>query len=177
MEMKSIGKTLLVAASCLVILVAARRETKVELKGVHICCGACEKAIGGVLDTAGVKGTCDKGAGTVTFTAGDEKAAQKAVDALAAAGFHGTSSVAGVSIKDDSGAKAGKVKSLTVSGAHNCCPACCKALKGIVAKVDGVKSEDVKPKGTSFTVSGEFDAAALVKALNDAGFHVKVEAK
>ncbi len=173
--MKSIAKSLLVAASCLGILVAARPETKVEVKGVHICCGACEKAIGGVLEAAGVKGTCDKAAGTVTFTAGDEKAAQKALDGLAAAGLHGTSSVKDVSIKDDSGAKAGKVKSLTVTGAHNCCGACCKAIKGVVAKVDGVKSDDLKPKEKSFVVMGDFDAAALVKALNDAGFHVQVK--
>ncbi|HXX92191.1 MAG TPA: heavy-metal-associated domain-containing protein [Planctomycetota bacterium] len=174
--MKSIGRTLLVAASCLAVLVAAKRETKVELKGVHICCGACEKAIGGVLDGAGVKGTCDKGAGTVTFTASDDAGAQKALDALAAAGFHGTSS-AKISIHDDSGAKAGKVATLTLTGAHNCCGACCKALKGIVGKVEGVKSEDIKPKEKTFTVTGDFDAAALVKALNDGGFHVKVQAK
>ena len=175
--MKSIGKALLVGASCLAILVAARPETKIEVKGVHICCGACVKAIGGVLEAAGVKGTCDKDAGTVTFTAGDEKAAQAALDGLAAAGYHGSSSVKDIAIKDDSGAKEGKVKSLTVTGAHNCCPQCCKALKGIVGKVEGVKTEDVKPKEKSFTVSGDFDAAALVKALNDAGFHVKVETK
>jgi mercuric ion binding protein len=174
--MGSIAKALLVGVICLAV-VAARPETKVELKGVHICCGACEKAIGGVLDAAGVKGTCDKAAGTVTFTAGDEKGAQKALDGLAAAGLHGASSVKDIAIKEDSGATAGKVKSLTVTGAHNCCGACCKAIKGIVAKVDGVKSDDLKPKEKSFVVTGDFDAAALVKALNDGGFHVKVEAK
>src|SRR5712672_639454 len=63
-------------------------ETKVEVKNVHICCGACVKAVGKVLDDAGVKGTCDKKAKTITFTAVDEKAAQKALDGLAAGGFH-----------------------------------------------------------------------------------------
>ena len=45
-----------------------------------------------------------------------------------------------------------------------------------MGKVAGVKEEDVKPKEGSFTVKGDFDAAALVKALNEAGFHCKVEA-
>jgi copper chaperone CopZ len=46
----------------------------------------------------------------------------------------------------------------------------------VLAKVDGVESEDTKPKETSCTVKGNFDVAKLVKALNDAGFHVTVEA-
>lgn len=153
----------------------ARAETKVELKGVHLCCGACVKAVGGILKEAGVKGACDQKAKTVTITAADDKAAQKALDALAAAGFHGDSGSKDLTIKDDSGAAKGKVKTLALSGAHNCCPMCCKALKAVVAKVDGVKEDTIKPKETDFTVSGDFDAAELVKALNAAGFHVKVK--
>jgi len=78
-------------------------------------------------------------------------------------------------MKDDSGAEAGKVKSITVSGVHNCCGACCKAIKATVAKVEGVKGETAKPKLETFEVTGDFDAAELVKALNAAGFHVKVK--
>ena len=151
-------------------------ETKVEVKNVHICCGACEKALGKILEDAGAKGTCDKKAKTVTFTATDEKAAQKALDGLAAGGFHGETDSKDLAIKDDSGAKEGKVTSVTVKGFHNCCPACCKAIKAVLAKVDGVESEDAKPKETSCTVKGNFDAAKLVKALNEAGFHVTLEA-
>jgi copper chaperone CopZ len=152
-------------------------ETKVEVKNVHICCGACEKAIGKILTEAGVKEPkCSKDTKTINFTADDSKAAQKALDGLAAAGFHGDAGSKDLMIKDDSGAKEGKVASAKVSGIHNCCPNCCKAIKEIVKKVDGVKEEDVKPKEGSFTVKGEFDAAKLVKALNDAGFHCKVEA-
>jgi len=63
---------------------------------------------------------------------------------------------------------------LEVKGVHICCPVCEKA---IVKKVEGVDSDDTKPKETTFTVKGNFDAAKLVKALNDGGLHVKVSAK
>ena len=37
------------------------------------------------------------------------------------------------------------------------------------------KSDTAKPKESSFEVTGDFDAAELVKALNAAGFHAKIE--
>jgi mercuric ion binding protein len=155
---------------------AARAETKVELKNVHLCCGQCVKIAGNVLKKVkGVKGTCDKDAGTITITADDDKTAQKGVDALVAAGFHGDTGSKEVTIKDDSGVSAGKVKTLTLTGIHNCCGQCCKTIKETVKKVEGVTGDTAKPKVTTFTVTGDFDGAALVKALNDAGLHVKVK--
>jgi copper chaperone CopZ len=153
----------------------ATAETKVELKGVHLCCGQCVKAVGGILKDAGVEGTCDAKAKTVTFTAKDDAAAQKALDALAAGGFCGETGNDKLKIKDDSGVTAGKVKSLTLTGVHNCCGQCCKTIKETVKKVEGVTGDTAKPKETTFEVTGDFDAAALVKALNAAGFHVKVK--
>ena len=41
--------------------------------------------------------------------------------------------------------------------------------------MDGVKENTLEPKESTFEVTGEFDGAELVKALNDAGFHVKVK--
>jgi periplasmic mercuric ion binding protein len=152
-----------------------RAETKVELKGVHLCCGACVNGAKGILKKEGVKGYVSQKDKTITIEAGDDKAAQKAVDALAEAGFHGESGNKAVTIKDDSGAEKGNVKSLTVSGAHNCCGACCKAIKATVKGVKGVTGDTATPKAASFTVTGDFDGAELVKALNDAGFHVKVK--
>ena len=35
----------------------------------------------------------------------------------------------------------------------------------------------VEPKSETFTVTGDFDAAKLVEAFNEAGFSVKVAAK
>jgi copper chaperone CopZ len=156
----------------------AHAETKVELKGVHLCCPACVGAVAKILKGVdGVSGKCNQKAKTVTITAKDDETAQKALDALAAGGFHGDTGNKDLAQKDDSGASAGKVKGVTVSGVHNCCGACCKAIKAAVKGVDGVKADTAKPKETSFEVTGDFDAAELVKALNAAGFHVKVEKK
>jgi copper chaperone CopZ len=155
---------------------SARAEVKVELKGVHLCCGNCVKSVGTILkDVEGVKAKCDQKAKTVTITAPDAKTAQKALDALAAGGFQGDTGQKDLAIKDDSGAVKGKVKSVSVSGVHNCCGNCCKAIKETVKKVDGVKADTAKPKMNTFEVTGDFDAAELVKALNAAGFHVKVK--
>jgi copper chaperone CopZ len=171
-------RTMLIGLVCgaLGLVGTVRAETAVELKGVHLCCPACKKAAEDILKKVeGVKGTADVKKKTVTITAADDKAAQKALDALAAGGFHGDTDNKDLAIKDDSDAPQGKVKNVTVSGAHNCCPACCKAIQTAVKKVDGVKEETAKPKASTFTVSGDFDAAELVKALNAAGFHVKVK--
>jgi copper chaperone CopZ len=160
----------------LVLTGAAWAETKVEVKGTHLCCGNCVKAVGEILkNVEGVTGTCDQKAGTITLVAKDNEAAQKALDALAAGGFHGDTGNKDLTIKDDSGATKGKVKTLTLTGIHNCCGNCTKAIKATVKKVEGVTDDTAKAKESTFEVTGDFDAAALVKALNAAGYHVKVK--
>jgi copper chaperone CopZ len=156
----------------------ALAETTVEVKNVHICCGACVKAIGSALKGVdGVKGACDKDAKTVTITATDDAAAQKAIEALAAAGYHGQLETKAVHFPRDSGATEGKVTKLTVSGIHNCCPACCKAIKAAVKKVPGVTGDTATPKGKSFEVTGDYDPRELVRHLHQAGFHIKVKSE
>ena len=41
--------------------------------------------------------------------------------------------------------------------------------------MDGVTGDTARPRATTFEVTGDFDAAALVKALNAAGFSARVE--
>lgn len=171
-------KTIRLAAVAAVLFLsaAARAETTVELKGTHLCCRACVNAVNDTLKgIEGVTGKCDQKAKTVTITAKDEATAQKAIDALVAAGFYGTTDSDKVKVHDDSGAKAGKVKTLTLTNVHNCCGACTSAIKNAIKKVEGVTGDTVKAKADTFEVNGDFDAAALVKALNDAGFHAKVK--
>jgi copper chaperone CopZ len=164
------------AAVVVLAAAAARAETKVEVKGVHLCCGGCVKLAGEALKKVdGVKYKCDQKAGTIAITAPDDATAQKALDALAAGGFHGETGNKDLAMKDDSGADKGKVKSVTLAGAHNCCGACAKALVDTVKKVEGVKAYIIRAKAESIQVTGDFDAAELVKALNDAGFHVRVK--
>jgi copper chaperone CopZ len=151
-------------------------DTKVELKNTHLCCGQCVKAVDEILKKIdGVTGKCDQKAGTVTITAKDDATAQKALDALAAGGFHGTTDSKDLKIKDDSGVAKGKVKTLTLEGVHNCCGQCNKAIVAAVGKVAGVTGNTAKVKSDTFEVTGEFDAEELVKALNAAGYHVKVK--
>jgi mercuric ion binding protein len=151
-------------------------ETKVELTEVHLCCGNCVKTVGTILkDVDGVQAKCDQKKKTVTITATDDKTAQKALDALAKGGFHGKTENKDVAIKDDSGATKGKVQSLTVTGIHNCCNQCSTTIKAVLKKVDGVSADTATAKKDTFEVTGNFDAADLVKALNAAGFHVKVQ--
>ena len=153
-----------------------RAETKVELKNTHLCCGMCVTAVGNILKGVdGVTGKCDQKASTVTITAKDDATAQKALDALAAGGFHGNTGSKTLAIKDDSGVKKETVKTLTLTGIHNCCGQCNRAIKAAVKTVKGVTGDTAKAKGDTFDVTGEFDAEEVVKALFAAGYHVKVK--
>jgi copper chaperone CopZ len=168
--------SLLAAVAALVLAGAARAETKVELKGVHLCCPGCVRAVGDILKKVDdVKGACDQKAATVTITAKDDEAAKKALQALADGGFHGDTGNKDLAIKDDSGVSKGKVEKLTLTGVHNCCNRCNTQIKETLKKVDGVKADTAKAKTDTFEVTGDFDAEALVKALNAAGYHVKVK--
>lgn len=148
-------------------------ETIVSLSNMHLCCGACVKGVTtavGTVDGASVKVQQDDNSATIT--AGDDATAQKALDALAAAGFHGKSDSKELKIKDDSGVKAGKVQRLELVGVHNCCGGCNKAVKAAIASVDGVVADTAKPKSDTVVIEGDFDGQAVVKALLKAGFHV-----
>jgi copper chaperone CopZ len=154
----------------------AAADTTVQLKDTHLCCPQCVRAVGEIIKTVdGASAECDQKGKTVTITAKDAATAQKAIDALASGGFHGTTDSKDVTVKDDSGATKGKVKTLALDGVHNCCGACNKAINAAIAKVDGVTGNTAKVKSPNFEVTGDFDAAELVKALNAAGYHVKVK--
>jgi periplasmic mercuric ion binding protein len=169
-------KSLLLLPGLLFLAAAALAETKVEVKSVHLCCGNCVKGVTAALkDLDGVKPTCDRDKGTITIVAPDDQTAQKALDALAAAGYHGTPDNASLVFKTETNVPAGKVKTLSLSGIHNCCNACNKAIKATVKKVDGVTGDTVVAKAAAFDVTGDFTAAEVVKALNAAGFHVQVK--
>jgi len=82
-------KRILTLASMLVSFgwSAQAADTSVKLSDVHLCCNNCVKSVDKALSkVAGVTAQSDKDAGTVTITAPDKATAQKAVDALVAAG-------------------------------------------------------------------------------------------
>lgn len=166
------------AATALLLLLTAGTalaESKVTVSNVHLCCGACVQGVKKALaDVDGVSHTSDMKAGKVTITASSDEAAQKALDALQAAGFYGKSDSDKVKFAKVK-APEGKVKRLQVSGVHNCCGACNKAIQAALSSVDGVAGNSAKPKQSSFVVEGDFDAAAVVEALLNKGFAVTVK--
>jgi copper chaperone CopZ len=170
-------KTLMSAIAVAVLACSStvQAEVTVELSDMHICCGSCVKGIeAAVKDIAGVKVAVSKDDLTTKITADNAKAAQQAIAAIAKAGYHGNSDSKTIVMKDDSGAPSGNVKRLSLTGIHNCCGGCTKAVKAAMKDVPGYKDDNLVPKEKSFVVEGDFSAAALVKALNDAGFHVTV---
>lgn len=153
---------------------------KVEVKGVHLCCGACvtgvSKALDGVTGVSGV--ASDRESKVVTFTAADDKAAQAGIDALADAGFHGAATHDSKELKfPASGAKDGaKASEINIDDVHLCCAACVKAVDEVVSKVDGVSEVTSDRQASSVKVTGEnVSVEAVVKALNDAGFHATIK--
>ena len=150
---------------------ALRADTSVKLSGVHLCCKGC---VTGVQDaTAKVQGAkveVDKDAGTVAITAPSAEVAQKAVNAVVAAGYYGTSSDASIKARDASKMKDQKVQSLEVKGVHLCCKKCVDAAVKAISSVEGVKGNNAEKDAKSFTVTGDFNAKDVFVALNKAGF-------
>jgi copper chaperone CopZ len=172
---------LLIATTLLMTVpfgIHAQNEVKLEVNGVHLCCFACVNSVNGIIKKVdGASVVCDQKAKKVTITAPDKATLQKALEALAAGGFHGETGDKDLAIKEDSGVTAGKVQSLKVVGVHNCCATCTRDIKSVLKKVDGVTEDTVASRKSSFEVKGNFDAKQVIKALNDAGYHAKVEKK
>jgi copper chaperone CopZ len=148
---------------------------KVEIKGVHICCPACAKAIGATLkDVEGVSDAkCDQKTKTVTFTTKDEKTTAAALKALMEAGFYGTATEDGKELKSEAPTpkKGEKADEVTVTKVHVCCGACKKAISALFkdAKVDFPAAGDVKVSGKGL------DKAEVLETLRKAGFNGKID--
>ena len=119
------------------------------------------------------KAQSDKDAGTVTLNVPDKAAAQKAVDALLAAGYFGISSDPAIKVASNSGAKNGKVQSLKVTGVHLCCNKCVTSVNDALANVAGVKGNTAAKGVESFEVTGDFSEKQVFAALNKAGLSGK----
>jgi copper chaperone CopZ len=164
-------------AAAMILAVAGRSalaETKVTVSDTHLCCGQCLRGVDAALKgVSGVKHTSSQQAKTIEIVAENDAAAQKAIDALADAGFHGKLDSDKVKFKSVTAGDA-QAQKLEVSGVHNCCGACTNAIKKAVNGVSGVSGTNIKAKDTAFTVEGNFKPGDVVKALLDAGFHVQV---
>lgn len=163
---------LLVAALC---MGADDAATKVTVSEMHLCCGACVKAVEkAAAKVEGVKAEVSQDDGTTVLTGPSKAKVQEAVDEIAKTGFYGKLDNDQVKFKPIKTAD-GKVQKLEVTHVHNCCPGCSDALKDAVEGVEGVKSNTIASKKVAFVVEGDFVAADVVKALQGAGFYVEVK--
>lgn len=169
-------------ATALVLAAAgavAHAAEKVEVKGVHLCCGACIKAVGGILKKVdGVSDPkCDKATQTVTFTAKDAATADKAFQALMKGGFYGQAKTdSGTTLSAKDSAAGAKGKEVTVTGVHVCCKSCQKAVQklfpGATISYTGQGAQ------RDVTIAGDnLDAAAVLTTLRSGGFNGNVQKK
>ena len=156
--------------ACSIFTASLQAETKVTISKTHLCCPQCLTGVEAALkDVAGVKHKCSQEAKTIELAADSDEAAQKAIDALAKAGFYGATDSDKIKYKLVDAPK-GDVERLEIVGVHNCCGACTQAIKKALGTVDGITANTVKAKSDSFVLEGKFSAQKAIQALLDAGF-------
>ena len=159
--------------AALAMALSARADETAKISSIHLCCDKCVKGVDTVMATVpGAKAACDKDASTVEITAPDKETAQKAADALVAAGYFGTSS--DVKLDPATGAKGEKVQTLKINGVHLCCPKCVKAVDKACKSVPGVTGQNAVKGAESFEVTGDFNDKDVMDALQKAGLTGKV---
>ena len=168
-------KTMSLSGLVLAFLVSTGQAADVEIKGAHLCCGACTRAVGKVLGRVnGVSdAACDREGKTIKFKATDAKVARQAARRLMNAGFYGQISVDGKAVKlRTRGPKPGeKADSVTLYRLHLCCGGCVKAASKAAKSVNGVESVTADRKKRTLTITGsQFEVAGVIEALNKAGF-------
>jgi hypothetical protein len=149
---------------------------QVEVKGVHLCCGACQKAVKGILDK--VEGVseiaCDRKAQTVKFTAENGKVARKAYFSLLKGGFYGKATVDGKAVNVKNKAATDKVNQVTVNDVHVCCGACKKAIEKLFSGATISYTGDGPQRNV--TIAGEnLEPAAVLDTLRRAGLNGSIK--
>lgn len=157
------------------LLYAADAEnTKVEVKGPHICCPQCAKVVGAILKKVdGVSDVkADRQTKIVTFTAKDDKAAAAGYSALIEGGFYGSATANGKKLQITlpvlkNGAKADVV---TVKDVHVCCGACQKAINKLFS--DSKVSYTGKGPQKTVRIEGtDLNRREVMEALHKTGFN------
>lgn len=178
--MNPLDHKLAVAGWALGLLLAASsataEEIKIELTGLHLCCGGCSAALAEAL--ADVSGLLDKSieqeAGSAAFFVADTAAADAALAAVAKAGF-------GAAVKRQGQTAAFPAEKidpelrqdvLRFQGVHLCCKGC---VRGVLKAFEGaaeVVSVDCDLKARTVTLSGKnISVAGAQKRLIAAGYY------
>jgi copper chaperone CopZ len=172
------SKNISALASLLLALTPAAfaADVTVKLSDVHLCCNTCVKdADAAVAAIPGASAVTDPYQKVVLVTAPDAATAQKAVDALVAAGYYGSSSDSSIKVSDGNVLSDTKVHSLTVEGLHLCCDKCVSITKKVLATVPGVTADTASKDNPSFVVTGDFSSKDLLTALHKAGLTGEIE--
>ena len=170
----TMNKHLLTLLFTAALALTARADSTVKLSNVHLCCKGCVNGVDKAVKTVtGVTAACDADAETVTLTAPDTATAQKAVDALVAAGYFAKTEDPAIKIVDNSGAKDGKAETLTVSDVHLCCGKCVKAVNTALSEVKGITSNTAEKNAKTFEIKGDFNPKDVFTSLQKAGFSGK----
>lgn len=150
----------------------------VTITEIHLCCKGCTMAVDkAVAKVPGVTAKTNQDEQSTVLTASNPKDLQKAIDEIAAAGFHGKVDNADVAFKPIEFKAGENIRKLEVAHIHNCCKMCTDAIKGAIEAVPGVTSNTVKNKQVSFVVEGDFSPAEVVKAIQEAGFYPTIKGK
>jgi copper chaperone CopZ len=152
--------------------------SKVEVKGPHICCQACVKAVNKIMEKVdGVSAVvADQKGKSVTFTAKNDKAAEAGFKALVDGGFFGTATNNGKEFKltMETLKKGDKADSVSVKDVHVCCKACENAVKKIFDT--SMVSFDGSGAQRTVKVDGKgLDKAAVLESLHKGGFNGNVQ--
>jgi copper chaperone CopZ len=151
----------------------------VEVKGPHICCGACVKAVNKIL--TGVEGVSEVKADiktkTVTFTATDEKAAKAGVKALFDGGLFGSATSSGKELKVDvsDAPKAAKADAVVVKSVHVCCGQCEVGVKAAFKDAKITFSDRVGSQRTVRIEAPGLEPSSVLEVLRKAGFNGKLD--
>lgn len=167
-------KHLLAFAALFAAGTLARADYQVTLSHVHLCCKGCVHDAKDAGSVAGATATPDKDARTITITADSRATAQKAVNAIVAAGFYGQASDPAIQVPTAT-APDKMVSGMTVSGVEVCCNHCVSEVNKVVAKVKGVTGTTAQKGDDSFEITGNFNEREVLEALHNAGFAAQVE--
>ena len=162
--------------------VAPLRAGEVVVYGVHLCCGACTKAIdAGLADVEGVSDVeCDLDKYTVTFAAIHAKAATAGVKALTDAGFSGLASYEDRKVKlpRPKRIKGNRADRVALDGVHICCSWCRDEALAWLEAVEGVERvlipRNKGPQKTIVLTGKDIDPIEAFDELLEAGLYGKL---
>lgn len=146
------------------------------IQGFHICCSTAEEEFTKAVGSAGSVAKINKRLSQATLTASSSAAAQKAIDTLVKAGFHGDLSARQGST--DVKFYTAMVRPSIIKKAsfalpkQVCCERAASTLNSAILDTSGVKDGKVSVGSYDFTATGEFDPDEIITLIRAFGYSV-----